>query len=352
MASDIRPHAGQIPTHLISGFLGTGKTTALVRLLKQRAKLEKVVVIVNDFGAVNIDSAIVESSDGAGDVKVMPVADGCVCCSAGDDFLGAITYAVLNLSPERIIIEPTGLAEPAAMWDLLREDEVIERLDLRPIITFIHPQAYFRMRGGPSDLAQAQIDAADILVANFADKTDPEVLEEFYGWVGGLYPPKLKVLVTQFGELPEDILDWTAPRSKVVTLPKLSAASKGLESSPMLVAAEKDSQADAATGKVTTRAKQGFQGYAWQWPVEQQFTLEKLERLFLQLAQGSPAGVVRAKGVFHTTEGWAKLEIGSLKQLEMLPTMHRSDSRCDVIFFEPPEDPLEVLETLFAGCLA
>jgi len=348
VTSDSRPAVIKIPTHLVSGFLGTGKTTAVVRLLKRLSGREKVVVIVNDFGAVDIDGAILEgSTEGAPDVKIMPVADGCVCCSAGDDLLGAITYAVLNLHPDRIVIEPTGLAEPAALWDLLREDEIIERLDLRPIITFLHPQAYFRMRGNPSELAEMQIEAADILVANFADKTDPEVLEQFYGWVGGLYPPKMKVLVTSFGELPEDILEWEKPRSKVVTLPKVNAAKPAAEKGETT---ETASAPSLGSGRATATTKQGFQGFGWQWPADQMFSMEKLEQLFMRLAQGKPAGVVRAKGVFYTSDGWAKLEIGSLKQVEMLPTSHRSDSRCDVIFFEPEADPLAELESAFAAC--
>lgn len=348
MTSESRPAVAKIPTHLVSGFLGTGKTTAVVRLLKRLSGREKVVVIVNDFGAVDIDGAILEgSTEGSPDVKIMPVADGCVCCSAGDDLLGAITYAVLNLQPDRIVIEPTGLAEPAALWDLLREDEIIERLDLRPIITFLHPQAYFRMRGNPSELAQMQIEAADILVANFADKTDPEVLEQFYGWVGGLYPPKMKVLVTSFGELPEDILEWDKPRSKVVTLPKVNAAKSAAEKSETT---EAGTATPLGSGRATAITKQGFQGFGWQWPADQMFAMEKLEQLFMRLAQGVPAGVVRAKGVFYTSDGWAKLEIGSLKQVEMLPTSHRSDSRCDVIFFEHKNDPLAELEAAFAAC--
>lgn len=348
MTSDSRSAVTKIPTHLVSGFLGTGKTTAVVRLLKRLSGREKVVVIVNDFGAVDIDGAILEgSTEGAPDVKIMPVADGCVCCSAGDDLLGAITYSVLNLHPDRIVIEPTGLAEPAALWDLLREDDIIERLDLRPIITFLHPQAYFRMRGNPSELAQMQIEAADVLVANFADKTDPEVMEQFYGWVGGLYPPKMKVLVTSFGELPEDILEWEKPRNKVLTLPKVNskaAAEKGEPSS------DNKPEIPHGSGRATATTKQGFQGYGWQWPADQMFSMEKLEQLFMRLAQGKPAGVVRAKGVFYSSDGWAKLEIGSLKQVEMLPTSHRSDSRCDVIFFEPEKDPLPELEAAFSDC--
>lgn len=352
MTSELRPQKSPIPTHLVSGFLGTGKTTAVVRLLKQLSGKEKIVVIVNDFGAVDLDGAIMNSSGSANDdVRIMPVADGCVCCSAGDDLLGAISYAVHNLAPDRIVIEPTGLAEPAALWDLLREDEIIERLELRPIITFLHPQAYFRMRGNPSELAQTQIDAADILVANFADKTDPEVMEQFYGWVGGLYPPKMKILVTKFGELPLDILDWKKPASKVVTLPKLAvpspAASEPHAKHEHEVAHPKDK---TTQGQATSRTKEGFQGYGWQWPAGEEFSLPALEGLFLKLAQGEPAGVVRAKGIFRTSDGWVKLEVGSLRQLEMLPTAHRSDSRCDVIFFEPNHDPLPALEAAFSEC--
>ena len=259
-----------------------------------------------------------------GRVEVLAVPNGCICCSAADSLIESISHAVHNLQPDRLLIEPTGLAEPATLIDLIREDEIGERLDLRPIITLMHPHAFLRGRGRQSEIAVAQVEAANILVANFADQTQPEVMEEFYAWVGGLYPPKQQILVTQFGELPEALFD--TPLSASLT----SASSK-------------------ATSK--PHGTEGYVGLAWQWPIERQFQLEPLEQFFLQLAAGKWGQVVRAKGIFQTPQGWGKLEIGSSGGLEMSSTKHRLDSRCDLVLLRPEPNQRAALDTACEQCL-
>jgi G3E family GTPase len=111
---------GRIPISLVTGFLGSGKTTLIAALLKQPA-MAGTAVVVNEFGAVGIDDTIFAQSVDAENVLLL--ANGCLCCSAGDDLAATVwSLARREDRPQRIVIETTGLADPAPVLQRLMGD--------------------------------------------------------------------------------------------------------------------------------------------------------------------------------------------------------------------------------------
>ena len=110
----------RIPISLVTGFLGSGKTTLIAALLKQPAMAGSAVV-VNEFGAVGIDDAIFAQSVDAENVLLL--ANGCLCCTAGDD-LAATVWSLARRAdrPRKIVIETTGLADPSPVLRRLMGD--------------------------------------------------------------------------------------------------------------------------------------------------------------------------------------------------------------------------------------
>ena len=106
-----------VPTTIVTGFLGVGKTTAILDLLARRPAGARWAVLVNEFGQVGLDGAILPSEGG---VVVREIAGGCVCCTAGPQLGVAINRLLREHRPDRLILEPTGLASPASILDLLR----------------------------------------------------------------------------------------------------------------------------------------------------------------------------------------------------------------------------------------
>jgi G3E family GTPase len=115
----------RIPISLVTGFLGSGKTTLIAALLKQAA-MAGTAVVVNEFGAVGIDDAIFAQSIDAANVLLL--ANGCLCCTAGDD-LAATVWSLARRSqrPRKIVIETTGLADPAPVLRRLMGDPRLTR---------------------------------------------------------------------------------------------------------------------------------------------------------------------------------------------------------------------------------
>ena len=111
----------RIPVSLVTGFLGSGKTTLISALLKQPA-MAGTAVVVNEFGAVGIDDAIFAETLGAGDVVLL--ANGCLCCAVGDDLTETIWALTRRTAdrPRRIVIETSGFADPAPSLRRLMSD--------------------------------------------------------------------------------------------------------------------------------------------------------------------------------------------------------------------------------------
>src|SRR5512147_623581 len=103
---------------LISGFLGSGKTTMILSTIDEiiKRKHKKVVVIVNDFGQIGIDGKVMEKFG----LKVREMPSGCICCTLGTDLLTTLRDVAEGFDPDLVIIEPTGVADPQAIHETLQ----------------------------------------------------------------------------------------------------------------------------------------------------------------------------------------------------------------------------------------
>ncbi|WP_248489108.1 GTP-binding protein [Tsukamurella sp. PLM1] len=105
---------GPVPVVVVAGYLGAGKSTLLNHLLSG-ADGARIGVVVNDFGAVNIDALLVAGAGGQGPVQTVSLSNGCVCCTVDDDELEDVLGALAARDLDLIVVEASGLAEPAAM---------------------------------------------------------------------------------------------------------------------------------------------------------------------------------------------------------------------------------------------
>lgn len=163
-----------IPVNLVTGFLGAGKTTVIRHLLSARAPGARWAVLVNEFGDVGIDGALL-AGDG---IFVKEVPGGCLCCANGLPFRMALNLLLKQARPERVLIEPTGLGHPRQLLAQLEAPEYRDVLSLRATICVVDPVAARDARVAGSETFLQQLASADVILRNHADRASAEDLAQ------------------------------------------------------------------------------------------------------------------------------------------------------------------------------
>lgn len=155
-----------VPILLVTGFLGAGKTTVVNHLLAN-ADGRRIAAIVNDFGAINIDAELIAgASDG-----VVSLANGCICCSLEGDLLRTLsTLLRRDPKPEYIVIETSGVADPADIVRNLMDPVILREAPLETVLCVI--DAATPLSALDDALQRSQLRVADIVALSKLDLTD------------------------------------------------------------------------------------------------------------------------------------------------------------------------------------
>ena len=128
----------KIPVTIITGFLGSGKTTSILQLLKNKPADERWAVLVNEFGEIGIDGAFFESKHTQEQgVYIRQVPGGCMCCTAGISMRKALDGLVKQANPDRVVIEPTGLGHPIEILQTLKNKYYKDIFSVQNVIAIV-----------------------------------------------------------------------------------------------------------------------------------------------------------------------------------------------------------------------
>ena len=194
--------SNRVPTNILTGFLGVGKTTTILNLLKNKPENENWAVLVNEFGEIGIDGALM--TDQGALIKEVP--GGCMCCTAGVPMSVGIT-ALLRQKPDRLLIEPTGLGHPKQVIATLTSEQYEPYVDLKATIALVDPRNLSDEKYLSNQNFVDQLDSADVVIGSKVDLCTSHDIDVFNGWVTNQSPSKVFSKLIHDGELPIEVLD-------------------------------------------------------------------------------------------------------------------------------------------------
>jgi cobalamin biosynthesis protein CobW len=220
----------RLPVTVVTGFLGAGKTTLLRRLLLDSG--QRLAVVVNEFGEVGIDGALIRSCgfcpDEELDTRLIELANGCLCCTVQDDFLPTMERLLERADQlDGIVVETSGLALPEPLVAAFGWPQIRSRTRVHAVVTVVdgealaaghvvaNPEALEAQRqADPSldhsdaidDLFDEQLEASDLVLISRADLLRPEQLETVAALLQARCRPGLPVLPMAAGHVDADLL--------------------------------------------------------------------------------------------------------------------------------------------------
>lgn len=195
-----RLDAGRVPLTIIGGFLGSGKTTVLSKLLTSPHG-QRLVILVNDFGAINIDAELVESQTD----DMINLKNGCACCAVSSDLTNALIEVVDREDlPDAIVLEASGVADPHGIAQTALSNPSVQ---LDGCLTIVDAETLKHHADDPVTrrLFRNQIAAADLVILSKIDLVDQATRAADLDWLAKHFPGK-RIVEAVDGDVPPDIL--------------------------------------------------------------------------------------------------------------------------------------------------
>ena len=219
----------KIPATVITGFLGSGKTT-LIRNLLENANGKRIALIINEFGDLGVDGGILKGCgiETCREEDVIELNNGCICCTVADDFIPTMTKLLDRADrPDHIVIETSGLALPQPLVAAFNWPEIKTQVTVDGVVTVIDAAAVAEGRFADDhdkvdaqraadssldhespleELFEDQIHAADLIVLNKADLVDPSKLDSVKADVAKRSSRRVNMVPASFGKLGADVV--------------------------------------------------------------------------------------------------------------------------------------------------
>jgi len=209
----------EVPIVVITGYLGSGKTTLMQNILKQEKR--KIALIVNDMGSINIDASILnKTGNQVAQVEMIEMQNGCICCTLRDEFMKEIERLSDDKSIEAIFVEASGISEPSSIAGaFLNYEEMTEdtRVYLKAVVSVVDVDRIYREflhdlstdqeteDGDVINLIMDQIEFCNVMILNKTDLLTEKQLEEVRVGLRNLQQ-KAEMITCRFGDVDLDKL--------------------------------------------------------------------------------------------------------------------------------------------------
>ena len=355
-----------IPCTLVTGFLGAGKTTVINQLLATKPNDERWALLINEFGRIGIDGVLLASSQDNDleqkNIAIREVSGGCICCTSQLPLQIAISRLLSDHHPQRLLIEPTGLAHPRELILQLSAPHWQTALKMNAVITVLNGEQWQQTKYRDHDGFQAHVRDADVLIINRYAQLNTSEKQSLIEWIAKLNS-QVKIIWAVSELIAAETIDSSdvhltdnlvadaylttlndqlkKPSSIISNQRKVSIAHPqksliGLQSQANSLAAAPSSSSSTDETEAQASAnsdlpyryheeQQDFQLAGWRLPAHYMLNADDLQNWLLALPNWQ-----RIKGVVHTSDGWMQINFnpGSLTTRTIDP---QTDSRLEII---------------------
>ncbi|MBD8603970.1 cobalamin biosynthesis protein CobW [Pseudomonas sp. CFBP 8771] len=306
-----------IPTHVIAGPLGAGKTSLIRRLLACKPTNQRWAVLINEFGLVGIDAALLATTDDG--IAIGEIAGGCLCCVNGAPFQIGLGRLLRKARPDRLFIEPSGLGHPLQILSQLSKAPWRGVLAVQPLVMVL--DALTLAKGVALPAAQREAaEVAGLVIMNKAKPTPGVCI------TSGLPTDRLLWLdvdQVRFEQLP--LVDNSAP----LVVDRLREPPQAMG----------EIWVDKSQPQCQVQDHRDGWSIGWRWQARTQFDLPAVERAL------APWSWRRAKLVIHSPNGWFSSNLLAGQSVQWKTSEWRRDSRLELIF-DTPQDAAALQDNL------
>ncbi len=181
-----------IPCTLVTGFLGAGKTTLINHLLTTKPTEQRWALLINEFGRIGIDGTLLKGADwwqaAQETIAVREVSGGCICCTSQLPLQIAISRLLSEHKPQRLLIEPTGLAHPRELVQQLSEPHWQTALQMQAVLTVLNAKQWQQAKYREHEGFAVHVQEADALIINRYDHLSADEIQALQAWIATLNP--------------------------------------------------------------------------------------------------------------------------------------------------------------------
>lgn len=303
-----------VPTHIISGFLGAGKTTLLKAWLAQKPDNEVWAVLMNEFGQIGIDQALLPNEAG---FAVQELTGGCLCCSSQLPMQLALSRLLKEHQPDRLFIEPTGLGHPEQLLQQLSEPQWQHYLTLKGLVSVVDGSRLHDTAWTGQYLYQDQLKVAQVIVVSHVDEMQSEdhaallQLQQEYA-----------AYQQHWCYAAQGQMDFTALDVAYVGSTRKLQALLSVQRQADFNPAEKVLQLPYHY----VESNAGYHVAGWKFPKRWQFDFYDLLDVLCEQKDW-----LRIKAIFHTNEGWKSFNFNP-EQFNYQSAAECTDNRIEVIY--------------------
>lgn len=303
-----------VPTNVITGALGVGKTTFIKQLLARKPADERWAVLVNEFGEIGIDGALLSAMRNE-NVYIKEVPGGCMCCASGLTMQIALNRLLKQANPHRLIIEPTGLGHPTEVLATLSAPHYREVLDIRATFTLIDGRKVASKKWREHPTFREQLTVADHIVATKVECYDADELTDLNLFLTQLNLSHHQVLCEKGSVIDLALLDDKSAFKSSVEPQQHNSNKVPVDLAVQL--------AQAGSVRVKNQGA-GYYSFGWAFVASRCFDFDRV------LVELQKASVVRLKAVMITDKGIFSFNAVD-NDIEFVEIEESEDSRLEFI---------------------